>query len=183
MSPACTICNHPRRLEIDRELAQGKSHQGLARRYGVDAQAVTRHAQNHLARQLVQAYERKELAESMNLLGRIEGILTKATNIFDRNYAKGKDGLALKALGEQRCTIELLAKIAAYLHESRAMELQASRGDYESRRREEEKEYVNMALDRLNEAEADLWEALLEKIHGERHDDIVPLQTRTGCLI
>ena len=70
-------CSHPRRLEIDRELVQGKSPSKIARNYGVNSQAVWRHAHNHLSRQLVQAYDKKELAESMDLLSRIEDILSR----------------------------------------------------------------------------------------------------------
>ncbi len=174
MTQVCQTCNHPNRLEIDRAICRGVSLSQIARKYGVSRDSVGYHAEHHLSRQLAKAWEKKELAEGMDLLGRIEGILSKAETIFNRNYAKQKDGMALKALAEQRCTIELLAKIAAYMHETRAMELDASQGNYEARRRQEEKEFVSMALDRLNEAEADLWVALLEKIHGQRHDDIVP---------
>lgn len=131
MSMACSICNHPKRLEIDRALVAGKSYQMLANEYGVDWQALRRHKQDHLSRQLSKAYQMQEAAESMDLLTRIEDILSKAQKIFDRNYEKGKDGLALKALSEQRSTIELLAKIAAFLHESRAAELQASQSQNE----------------------------------------------------
>ncbi len=173
MTMACSICNNSKSLEIDRSLVQGKSHSSIARSYGVNAQAVWRHAENHLSRQLVQAYDKKEMAESMNLLARIEDILDKAKNIFDRNYEQKRDGLALKALSEQRNTIELLAKIAAYLHESRAMELQSQQGDYETRREEEEREFVAQALDRLNPAEADMWEKLCLKIHGEFDGDVL----------
>lgn len=127
MSGVCTICNHNSRIEIDRSLASGISCQKIANEFGVDSQAVRRHRDNHLTRQLVTALEKKQLTESMALLSRIEGILVAADDIFRRNYEKGKDGLALKALAEQRSTIELLARIAAFLHENRAAELQSSK--------------------------------------------------------
>ncbi len=173
MGMTCNICNHSKRLQIDRDLVQGKNYQIIANTYGVDWQAVRRHKENHLSRQLTQAYERKEMAESMNLLAHIEDILDKANSIFNRNYEQKRDGLALKALAEQRSTIELLAKIGAYLHESRAMELQSQQGDYETRREQEEKEFINLVLDTLNPAEADLWEKLHQKIRGEFEGDVV----------
>ena len=124
MGMTCTICNHDKRIEIDRELVQGISHQSIADQFGVNAQAVWRHSQNHLSRQLSTAYEMKELTESSNLLARIETILSKAELIFNRNFAKEKDALALKALSESRSTLELLAKIAAHMHATKAIELQ-----------------------------------------------------------
>jgi len=174
MGMTCTICNNPRRVEIDRELVQGKSISAIGREFGVSLESLSGHRDSHLSRQLVQAYDKKQFTESMDLLTRIEDILSKAKNIFDRNYAIKRDGLALKALSEQRATIELLAKIAAFLHESRAMELQRQEGSYEFRRKQEEQERVKQALERLNDAEQDLWVALIEKIEGVRDDDIIP---------
>ncbi len=173
MAMACHICNHPKRLQIDRQLVEGKSFQMISNAYAVDWQAVRRHKENHLSRQLVQAFSRKELGESLDLMNRIDQMLCRAEKIFQRNYDQKRDGLALKALGEQRSTIELLAKIAAYLHESRAMELQTAKTDYETQREAEEKEFINLVLDALNPAEADMWEKLCLKIHGEFEGDVL----------
>ncbi len=178
MSQACSICNHPKRLSIDREIVEGKSHTGISRKYGVSDQSISSHAQNHLSRQLVQAWQKKELTESMNLLSRIEDVLSKAENIFNRNYLLKKDDLALRALSEQRSTIELLCKVAAYLHEARASELQSRHEDYESRRKEEEQERIGQALDRLNPREADLWEKLIAKINGADLDILPYYETK-----
>ena len=148
MAMACTICNHDKRIEIDRMIVQGISLAKIAKKYDVPYQSLYNHSQNHLTRQLVTAMAKKELTESMDLLARIEDILSKAKNIFDRNYEKGKDSLALKALSEQRSTIELLAKIAAFLHESRAMELQANNRD-EEKEQEYKKQLVCLSSDEL----------------------------------
>ncbi len=174
MTMSCIICNHTQRLEIDRELVQGKNLTKLARDYGVSTDSLYGHKENHLSRQLVQAYQKKELAESMDLMNRIEDILSKAKNIFDRNYTEKKDDLALRALTEQRSTIELLCKIAAYWHEARAMELHSQQGDYESRRKEEGRENAARACDRLNEKELNLFCKLIEKVEGRTNEVIVP---------
>jgi len=171
----CSICNNKNKLQIDRMLVQGISHQKIAKQFGVDSQAVWRHAQNHLSHQLVTAYEKKELAESMDLLGRIEQIISRAEKIFRRNYAKNSttgDNLALKSISEQRQTFELLAKIAAFLHESRAMELQLQEQQQADQSREETTEYINEVLDILTEPEADVWEVLVKRINGEINDPL-----------
>jgi hypothetical protein len=128
MARACDCCNHSSRIEIDRMIVQGISNQKIANRFGVNAQAVWRHGQNHITRQLATAYEMKELDESNNLLARIETILSRAEQIFTRNFEKEKDGLALKALSESRGALELMAKIAAHLHQARAAELASANG-------------------------------------------------------
>ncbi|MFZ5451847.1 MAG: hypothetical protein ACOZF2_08280 [Thermodesulfobacteriota bacterium] len=96
-----------------------------------------------MSRQLTQAWERKGLAENMDLLARIDKIIDRAEKIFSRNYAKESvsgDTLALKALGEQRSTIELLAKISAYLHQARLLELENSQDRFQEEREAEHKE-------------------------------------------
>ncbi len=173
MAMACRICNHPKRLQIDRQLVEGKSFQMISNAYAVDWQAVRRHKENHLSRQLVQAFSRKELGESLDLMNRIDQMLCRAEEIFQRNYDQKRDGLALKALSEQRGILELLCKISAYLHESRAMELQNAKTDYETQREAEEKEFINLVLDTLNPAEAELWEKLHQKIRGEFEGDVI----------
>ena len=125
MTMVCKICSDSNRLAVDREIVAGGNLSKIAKEYNVPYGSLYNHAQEHLSRQLVGAYEKKSLVESMDLLAMIEGILEKAGQIFDRNFEKKRDALALKALSEQRSTIELLAKIASFLHQARALELQA----------------------------------------------------------
>jgi len=167
MAMACKICNHPKKLEIDRMLVAGKSYQMVANKYGVDWQAVRRHKENHLSRQLVTAMAKKELTESMDLLSRIEKIISRAEKIFRRNYSKNTttgDNLALKSISEQRSTIELLAKIAAFLHESRAMELQANNRDEELA--EEQKKQLQV----LSSDELIIFRSILDKMKSGDKD-------------
>jgi len=126
MPRVCIICNHPNRLDIDRLLVQGHGYQKIANIYGVSWQSVRNHAQGHLSRQLVQAYEKKSEAWAMDLLDHLRDIVNKAEAIFQRNYDKNtttSDIVALNALREQRGTFELLAKIVAY-SQTKAMEQQ-----------------------------------------------------------
>jgi transcriptional regulator with XRE-family HTH domain len=174
MGMSCTICNHNKRIEIDREIVQGKSHAKIAREFGVDSQAVRSHAENHLSRQLAKAWEKKELTESFGMLQRIETILTRTEKIFKRNYDKERDALALKALSESRSTLELLAKISYALHEVRLAELASSHGDYDSRKQQEQAEFAQRAVDRLTDSEAMLLARLIAKVNGEHNDIIQP---------
>jgi hypothetical protein len=47
--PLCSICKHKSRHSIEVGLAHGIAHNALARRYGVSADAVGRHAVKHLS--------------------------------------------------------------------------------------------------------------------------------------
>ena len=148
MTMVCSICNHPKKLEIDRALIQGLNFSKIARDYEVSSDALRNHRDNHLSRQLVTAMEKKELTESISLLSRIEDMISKAQKIFDRNFAEKRDNTALKALDSQRQTFELLCKISAYMHESRAMELQAGNRD-EEKAEEQKKQLQCLSSDEL----------------------------------
>ena len=173
MPMSCKICNHSDRLSIDREIVQGKNRSAIARKYGLTHDNIDYHAKNHITRQLATAMQRKETAESFDLLDKIETILSRTERIFKRNYDKEKDGLALKALSESRSTIELLAKIAAYMHEARAAELQASQGDIDSKFAEAQAMAVEQVFDRLTEPETDMFLRLVAKASGETDEIII----------
>lgn len=51
----CTICNHPRRPEIEHALANRVSEHRVAKRFTVSRAAIHRHKANHLPPQLVAA--------------------------------------------------------------------------------------------------------------------------------
>jgi transcriptional regulator with XRE-family HTH domain len=176
MPNVCSICNCRDRLQIDREVVEGHSYEAIARRFGVSSGSISNHARVHLSRQLVAAYEKKELTEGLDLLSRIDKILSRAEAIFERNFKKHHDVTALKALGEQRQTIDMLARIAQYLHEARAAELQSKQSDDEARHEGELQEFASLICDRLTPAELDLFEKLSAKIRGETDQPLAPIQ-------
>jgi len=118
--------------------------------------------------------QRREVAEGLDLLGEIEDLLKRTKRILRKAEAEEKYGLALGAIREARGVYELLSRIAFSLHQARLAELEYEQTQDGSKSQQEEQEYVNQALDRLTEDEAELWCSLLEKIAGDRSDDIVP---------
>jgi hypothetical protein len=169
MSVQCLICQSPRRLEIDRMLVDGKNCTDVAHTSGYSRNSVENHKIRHLSRQLVQAYEKKSITEGMDLLIRIDHILSRAEKIFIRNYNQHQDMVALKALAETRNTIDLLARISLLMHEAKVMELQGSQKQQEAQQRAEMDEFIKNLCDRLTPAEQDLWEKLAAKIRGEHN--------------
>ena len=127
MKRECLICLDENRLQIDRAVIGGGSLASIAKKFNVSYSALTRHAANHISRQLAKAWEKRDLAESHDLLNRIDGLLQKAEQIFDRNYRAKRDVTALKALAEQRSTYDLLARISFNLHQAKLSELELAR--------------------------------------------------------
>jgi len=48
MARTCTICSHPERLEIDKQLLRGDSIAGISRNFAVSEDSLSRHRDKHL---------------------------------------------------------------------------------------------------------------------------------------
>lgn len=122
MANKCIICQSPNRLEIDKQILSGVSLAKISRDYAVPYNSLARHAKYDITRQLATAFHKKMQVEDFNLLNKIDELLAKAEDIFNRNYHNGRDGMALKALAEQRLVFDLLLRISVALHEIKQME-------------------------------------------------------------
>jgi hypothetical protein len=109
---------------------------------------------------MMRAWEQKELAENFDLLGEIDSIITKTKDIFQRNYDKGNDPVALLAVREQRCTLELLCRISVHLHEMKLLENE----DNEEQNRSQENAEFDESIKILNNAELEIFFQLTQKI-------------------
>lgn len=167
MAQICQVCNHSKRLEIDRQLVQGISHTKIAQDYGVSMWSVRAHAENHLSRQLVKSVELKQAMQNAGLVNEIESLLNKSKSILNKAEADGKLNLALNAIRETRGTLELMAKICATIYQIQAQELQAQQGIDDDATRTQE------GLEKLSDAELNMLMALTEKMRGERKDDVI----------
>lgn len=173
MSMQCKICSHNKRLEIDREIVRSGNIAKIAKDFRVPYSSLYAHAQNHVARQLATAWEKKELDESFDLLTRIDSIIKRTEQIFKRNYDAQKDSLALKALDSQRNTIELLAKISYSLHQAKLAEVELMREQTgESQRMINEANQGRLKV--LTIAELEMLERLTNKIVNQTTEIIIP---------
>ena len=123
MSMACRVCNHPKRLEIDRLLVSNKSIMSLARKYNLKNDALTRHRQNHLSRQLIASQKQRDIFHGDSMLKLIQDLLTSSQNILTKCENKpSRFPTALKAIAESRRTVEFLWEISVKLQEVKAEE-------------------------------------------------------------
>ena len=163
MGGFCSTCNHKKKLEIDRQLVTGISVSLLARQYNISKESLLWHKKHHLTGQLQSAYQKMESQNSIDLLSKIDEILTQAQNIFHRNYEKGRDALAIKALAEQRNTLQLLAQISHALHQAKQVELEQQRIESGESAKEEEEDWQE-SLKVLNDEELRMLLALSHKL-------------------
>lgn len=169
----CKICSDTRRLEVDREIIQGGNIARIAKKFDLPYNSLYNHAQNHISRQLAQAWDKKQMEQDFDLLGRIDQIILRAENIFKRNYAKGHDATALKALDSQRNTIELLAKISYSLHQSKLAEIELMQMQSGESKQQQEQQFQE-SLKVLTMAELQMLQALQDKIINQTKKVIIP---------
>ncbi len=125
----CTICDHPKRKEIDKALVTpGVILRGIARQFAVSDDALSRHIKKgHIEEKVTKSARAHEIAEADDLLKEIRTIQNHQKEIFteSRNRTikikkKGEEEkevsapdnkLALEALRDQSKVIELKGKI------------------------------------------------------------------------
>lgn len=137
MSPQiCRCCSHKDRLKIDQMLVSGSSVSHVAREFAVGYDSVIKHKKEHISRQMAQFIEKRETEQAFSILESIQTILSRVENIFIRSYDKNTstaDIVALKAITEQRSTLELLSKISYALSQAKNAEIELARiqsGEY-----------------------------------------------------
>jgi len=125
MSRTCKICNHNKRLEIDRELIQGKSKSDIVRRYNLIYHSLDYHEKHHLSRQLVESYARKGRLVSDELVSQFEDLFTKANDIYQRSIGRNttnSDSNAIRCLGEMRNILDTLTKVLCLIMEAQSQD-------------------------------------------------------------
>src|SRR5215211_3327345 len=116
--PACTICNHPKRDEINRALINNSgSGREIAGRFDLKKSSVDRHRRNHLRPHLAQLIaEDPELAE-LNPLAEIKALYYRVRHLLDK-AEDANDLPAFRAFhAEARKDLEVLAKIVGDIDE------------------------------------------------------------------
>lgn len=169
MPQKCSICKSPNKLEMERAYMQGQPKSEIAKTYSVPYHSLDAHLNNHLSRQLVQAYEKKQLSESENIIGEVEELLRRTKRILTEAEQDGKYSLALSAIREARGSYELLSKIAYALHQARTqeLELEQARQEYNKSTTDQQSRELLQVLD---EDELKIYERLTRKIRTQNPD-------------
>jgi hypothetical protein len=112
MGLKCSICQHSRRKEIEKDLvAQKPNFSAIALKYKVDRGALRRHKdKGHISEKIARAAAVKDVAEAKTLRQQVEEVCEEIKTVLTRAKTAKNDELALKALKELRGTIELLLK-------------------------------------------------------------------------
>jgi hypothetical protein len=112
MAQACATCNHAERDSIEAELVTGRSLSGVARRYGLTRNALTRHQRNHLSPAIATLHQSKRVH---TLLDSVSDLVGRTERILDQAEQTGKVNVALGAIREMREGLKLLGMVTGEL--------------------------------------------------------------------
>jgi len=119
----CTICSHEQRFAIEELLATRQStYRGIARKYGVSEDAVSRHVKaGHVSQLLALAADAERAARADSLLDRIEALHSRTLAILEAVEGTDEHGTALAAIREARRNLALVGEVTRELDRARTI--------------------------------------------------------------
>ncbi len=161
MPQACRVCAlGPSTVkELETDFIGGMNAYQLKEKYGVSYGSVQAHLENHLPKKIVVHAQVEAQQTSTHLLEKIDDLYAYMKVIFQRNFDRNKDGIALKALEAQKGTLELLAKISYALHQSKLADIEKDRYD---------RLQTSIPIERLTKHEQIMYFQLSQKLMGDR---------------
>lgn len=115
MAGKCSVCEHPKRSEIDKALVtRSASMRNIAERFGVSTTALARHKKGHIPR-LVEAAQAAAGAQAATsgreLIDELEALRARVRAILEKAEEGGELRVALQAVRELRECIEAQFKL------------------------------------------------------------------------
>jgi len=110
----CSICGHPQRAEIERELLGGTSFRKVAARYETTPQSLIRHRNAHMSRSIVAAAQHEarevEQAHDASLLDQVRDLSRRALEMMAEARSAGDLRTALSGVSAATKLLELQGK-------------------------------------------------------------------------
>src|SRR4051794_2215626 len=126
MPQHCTVCAHPERLAIEREMMALRPFRDMAGRFGLSKSAIFRHHDEHLSAAIVKASRVGEIARADDLVDRLIALARETQAILDRAKAAEDDELALRAIARAERQLELQGKLIGQIKEGATVNITLS---------------------------------------------------------
>jgi len=123
MPRRCTVCDHPQREEIDKQLVCGEPYRTIADRFRLSKTALLRHKESHIPDALVEAQDAGEVAQADGLLAQVKALQAEAQDILGEARAAGDLKTALRGIGQALSCLELLSKIEGRLQDQQSVQV------------------------------------------------------------
>jgi ATP-dependent Lon protease len=123
MARTCTICNHDKRIEIDKALLEGTPVRHIAAQYGTSTGTLQRH-KSHLTGTMAKSEHAKEITRAADdLVGKLVDLQTETHEVLETAKSQGNLNMILQAVGKASQLIETQAKIAGQIKESQTINI------------------------------------------------------------
>src|SRR5215467_5001956 len=120
--PACTVCSHRERAQIDTALARGVTAPAIARRFKLGTDSVYRHSRNHLPPQLRAAVlagpdlegvdlDKLKQTESQSLLGNLVALRHRLFAALDAAEEYNDTGMLTRVASQLHQNLEITGKL------------------------------------------------------------------------
>jgi hypothetical protein len=107
----CTICTHPDRHTIDREIVAGTPYRRIASQFSVTEISVRRHRDNHLSETLRQGHEEGQEVHRLDVAQQLRDINEATMRVLVDARQSGEADLVLRAVDRVLKQLELQAKL------------------------------------------------------------------------
>lgn len=115
MPRTCTVCNHPKRSEIDEALLCSDSLRNIAERFGTSITALHRHKAEHLPAHLVKAKAATEVLDADRLVQHLELLRQETLDVLAAAKKSKEWGTMLKAVARAEMQLRLAAELLGAL--------------------------------------------------------------------
>lgn len=120
MPRICTVCQHPKRGEIDSALVRGVSPYELESIYSdLKRAAIQRHKEGvHIPRKLLKAQEAQEISDAERIAGELEAVKADVRRLAQKAEEEGDIRTALIGCDRALKALELQAKLAQIISDA-----------------------------------------------------------------
>lgn len=132
MPRRCTVCDHPQREEIDRQLVCGQAYRKIADQFSLSFGSIARHKESHIPDALVKAQDAGEVAQADDLLGQVKALQDEAQSILTEARAAGDLKTSLMGISRALSCLELLFKVEGRLQDQQSVTVSVNMDIYHS---------------------------------------------------
>ena len=121
----CTVCSHEKRFEIEELLAtrQG-TYRGIARKYSVSEDAISRHVSSrHISQLLTLAADAERAAHADTLLDRLEALQGRTEEALAKAESSDNPFATFRGISEMRRNLELIGELTKELDRTPTLNL------------------------------------------------------------
>ena len=123
MGRSCSVCQNPKREEINVALAAGQPYRSVAKHFEASEAAVFRHARGHLPVGLVEAEKKRQLREAEEFLLALEELHALTAGALKKAKEKGDLTAIARLVIASKGLIETAARLTGELRDAPAAQV------------------------------------------------------------